>query len=518
MGGIGRILAGLVTLAVLAAGGIYLLDLLETGNFEQGTVRLNVRFDDAHGVTAGGVVRHKGVQVGEVLRVDVAPDDSAVILELAVRGRFAHTLRRSSRFWIVRPRFGGLTQGIRGLDTLIKDPYVEYDTPDLGAPLLSTGSVVYGMNAAPAAEEGLFHRKGSGRPSVTFTVRFPRSHGLSEGAPVLYRDLTVGKVLGVDLSMDGRSVEARVLVEGRFRDTVRRDTLFWVARPSVEVGFFWPRLVSVQDLSTLLTGAALAYATPTDSRSPPVETGVVLEGTARPPEDLEEKYQGPLAAVDRGKEVGRDAGPVLPEAEVVGVTFACTDEDLFRDDRVFLQGTGLLFRGADGEARVLTARTLADGAFSLSDPTGNPDLKDQDLKMRLPNGTVHTAHVLRFDPEGRDAVILAVEGAIDPALLKDLPPPADPEGRPEYYRLLAFREGGGTQARFQPVPADEVLPPAGRVRPFDPRLRLSIEEWCGALVLDPQGRLAGIVGRKAPLSREAVVVPVRDLVAAEPNR
>ena len=182
MGGMGRILAGLVTLAALAAGGVYLVNLVERGNFERGTIRLNVRFDDAHGVAAGGKVRHKGVQVGEVLRVEVAPDDSAVIMELAVRGRFAHTLRRSTRFWIVRPRFGGLTQGIRGLDTLIKDPYVEYDTPDLGAPLLPSGSVVYGMNAAPAAEEGLFHRQGAGRPPVTFSVRFPRSHGLHEGA------------------------------------------------------------------------------------------------------------------------------------------------------------------------------------------------------------------------------------------------------------------------------------------------------------------------------------------------
>ena len=287
MRGLGRTLLGLATLALLCGGGWYLLNLFQTGNLNRGEIRVNLRFNDAHGVPVGGAVRHKGVSVGQVLKVDVAPDDSGVIMEIALQKKFHHTIRKNSRFWIVRPRFGGLAQGIFGLDTLIKDPYVEFDTPDLGSPLLPSGSVAYGLAIPPVAEDSLYYKKGGLYEPLKFKVRLPHAPGLSEGAPVLYRDVTVGKVVDLDLSVDGRSVEVELLLEGRYRETARTDSVFWVAKPNVQVGFNWPSLVSVKDLSKILTGAAISYATPTDSQGKSLRKGVVLDGADEPPDDLE---------------------------------------------------------------------------------------------------------------------------------------------------------------------------------------------------------------------------------------
>jgi len=190
-----RTATGLLTLLLLAAGGGYLFDLWSTGRRDSRDIRLILRFSDAHSVSPGGVVRHKGVLVGEVLKVDVSPDDSGVIMEVSLLRRFHHTLRRNSRFWIVRPRFGGLSQGITGLDTLIKDPYVEYDTPDLSAPMLESGMMVFGLNQPPAVDESrLYAKVESRRASVSFKVRFTQAQGLREGAPLLYRDVPVGTV------------------------------------------------------------------------------------------------------------------------------------------------------------------------------------------------------------------------------------------------------------------------------------------------------------------------------------
>ncbi|MFH2000299.1 MAG: MlaD family protein, partial [Planctomycetota bacterium] len=370
MGTFGRTLIGLVTLAVMGAGGWYVLNILKTGDLSGENVRLILRFSDAHGVPVGGAVRHKGVHVGEVLNVDVSPDDSGVIMTVSIAERFQHTLRRSSRFWIVRPHFGGLTKGVTGLDTLIKDPYVEYSTPDLAAPMLSSGTVVFGLNLPPYSEDVELFSKESGRSAnVEFRVKFSSAQGIREGAPVVYRDIQVGTVRDVDLSLDGRYVEVLVLLRGRYRETARTDSVFWVAKPNVEFGFTF---VNIRDMSKILTGAALAYATPSNSTSTPLKDGDLIAGADKPPA-LEERLQGPLVPIEP-EEGNLINNPALNRITLAGVSFSFIEEDLFSDTNLFFQGTGLLYAGPDGQACVLTARTLGDGTYSASDLFSDPDI------------------------------------------------------------------------------------------------------------------------------------------------
>jgi hypothetical protein len=513
MGGWSRTLIGLFTLAAMVVGGWYVLNLVKKGDLEKDEIRLILRVSDAHGVPVGGAVRHKGVQVGEVIKVDIAPDDSGVIMELSMGGRFRHTLRKSSRFWIVRPQFSGITQGAFGLDTLIRDPYLEYDTPNLSAPLLLSGSLLFGLNTPPVEEEGPHYRKEASRPSrLTFRVRFRTAQGLREGAPVLYRDLAVGTVLKVDLSLDGRSVEANVQINGRYRETVRSDSIFWVARPNVEFGFHWPSLVNVRDLSKMVTGAALAYVTPTASRQPPLKEGEVLEGRSEAP-DESETYEGPLVSIEPAAGEDWPSG-IFPHQGVVGVSFAFTEVDLFQDTKYLFEGTGLLFQNTKGEHLILTAKTLAQGSYSASDYWGDADIKDPDLKVIFADRTVHEAGMVWTDPNDRDLALLALPQP--PAHFKKSQPRFSEDGTTEeYYMLVAFRLGEKRMIRSQPIPADRVLDPGKPIRRFHPDLKLRIKEWCGALLLDHQSRIVGMVGREEPLSDRAAVMVLLSLPEPE---
>jgi hypothetical protein len=389
------------------------------------------------------------------------------------------------------------------LDTLIRDPYVEYDTPDLSAPLLLPGSLVFGLNVPPVQEAGPHYRKEAARPSrLTFKVRFQKAQGLREGAPVLYRDLPVGTVLKVDLALDGRTVEADVQINGRYRETVRSDSVFWVARPNVEIGFHWPTFVNVRDLSKMVTGTALSYVTPTETRQPPLENGDVLQGVEQPPEDSE-TYEGPLVSIEPA--AGEDwPKEIHPDLVVVGVSLTFTEEDLFNDQQYFFQGTGLLFEGTNTPPLVLTARTLAEGAYSSSDTLGDPDVEAEDLKVLLSDRSVHEAARLWTDPENRDLAVVALPESL--AFPKRSRPRFSPDGATEdYYILLAFREGEKRMIRSQPIPADKLLDPGKPVRRFDPELKLQVQAWCGALLLDRQNRIVGVVGRSEALSEEAAV-------------
>lgn len=513
MAGWSRTLIGLLTLALMAVGGWYVVDLLKKGGSDGNEIRLVLRFSDAHGVPVGGAVRHKGVRVGEVLKVDISPDDSGVIMAVSMATKFQHTLRRNSRFWIVRPRFGGLTQGVTGLDTLIKDPYVEFDTPDLSMPVLDTGEVVFGLNVPPSVVDSQLYRKEKSRhSSVSFKVRLAEAQGLREGAPVLYRDVPVGTVRSVDLSPDGRAVEVDVLLHGRYRETARTDTHFWVAKPDVEVGFHWPSLVNVRDISKILTGAALTYVTPTESQGRILKNGDVIEGTDDPPKDMED-FQGPLMTIDPQDE--RKWVESMGGRFVLGeVWLSFTENDFFGDQDGFYQGTGLLIPGPEGRILVLTARTLADGSYSSSDLIGDPDIEGTDLKVHIGNRSIHEARLLWIDPDGRDLALLELTG-------EGLPEPGPApvftgeEAMDDYLMLIAFREGESGMIRSQPIPANKVLDPGKRSRGFHPDLRLDAREWYGALLVNRGGSVIGVLGRAEALSDRAALAVLHEIPALE---
>jgi|GEM_PF-2300648 len=499
-----RILAGLMTLAAMAVGGWYLLDLVKSGSGSESDLQLILRFQNAHGVTLGATIRHKGVRVGEVLAIEIPRDNSGVIVRVLIREQFKHTLRQSSRFWIVRPRFAGLAEGVWGLDTLIKDPYLEYDTPDLDLPGLVSGAVVFGLELRPAEEDSLKEFRQARRGArLSFNVRFALAQGLREGAPVLYRDFPVGTVLEVDLAPDGRAVEAQVSILERYASTVRTDSVFWVARPKVQFGFHWPNLINVNDLSKILTGTALSFATPTASIAGPIENGAVIDGASEPPQN-DDAFQGPLVSIEPVE--GEAFAPLdTPGLMTVEVIFAFKEDDLLRKREFLFHGTGLLFGSERGAPLVLTARTLADGAFSTSDLFGGPDILNPDLKVSFGDGEVYTAQSLWFDPQGRDLAVLALhENAPSPPKTRlALHGAGDPN---DYFMLVAFCEGKPDKVRTQPIPGNKILTGEAGILQLSSELDLELDEWLGALLVDRGGKLRGIVGRREARSERPVVI------------
>lgn len=226
---------------------------------------ITLTFKSGDGLVAGQTkVLHKAVQLGTVESVRLADDLQTVVVGVKMRREAQPFLTDRARFWVVRPRLS--SGSISGFETLLSGSYIEMDP---------------GATKGPSAERytGLENPPGvrSGEPGRTYKVQSPRLGSLSPGAPVFFRDVTVGEVLGYDIGDGSGPVIITVFVRDPFDNFVRQGTHFWNASGiSVQVGGDGVH-IELASLQALLAGG-VAFDTPR-TQPPPA---VLPEGSELP--------------------------------------------------------------------------------------------------------------------------------------------------------------------------------------------------------------------------------------------
>jgi paraquat-inducible protein B len=215
-----------------------------------------------HFQTADGLVeqqtllKYKSVPLGTVEDVDLGGRHADVVVRVRMQRSAKFLLTNHARFWVVRPRF--TLANISGLDTLVSGAYIAVDP---GLPGGKTERDFVGLEEPPGTT--------SDQPGRTFDLKASRIGSLSEGAPVVYRDVTVGALLKYDLPDDLGPVSLRVFIRAPYDQLVHADTLFWNASGvSLTTGSDGIHL-ELESIETLLTGG-IAFETPADERNMPL--------------------------------------------------------------------------------------------------------------------------------------------------------------------------------------------------------------------------------------------------------
>lgn len=500
-----RWITGLAVLAAAALATLYLLDVADPAANTESDLVFRVQLTDAGGLEAGAYVRHHGVVVGEVRTVELSPNLYGVVVEVAVRRRYRAAVRERSQFWVVRPRFEGLARGVRGLDTLIRSPYLVFENPQDAGPPLEEGTIVFGFEGPPG-EDAVPDIGPPPQPGdLELVVRFSRAHGLKAGAVVNYRDVGVGEVRQVDLTSDGRSVDVHLVIRERYRDSVRRNSRFWVVRPSLESGLFASN-ITARDLGALLTGPSMAFDTPDGATQPPLAEHSIVLGWPERPEDAAQNG-GPIVSIP-GVEGGRVLEPEISgRLPLVEVSYAFVERDAFSDDRYHFQGSGLVCGVDEGSLVVLTARSLADGSYSVEDGIGEPEIEGEVLRVRFADGEVRDARMFWHDRRGADLALLHVGGPP-----REVSPPTLATGEPDWdaLRLVRFSLGEVNSLRYQPIPRGTLSGGEG-VRAFPSGYPLPLASWLGAVAVDSEERIVAVLGRRAAWSERPALSVVERL-------
>lgn len=398
-----RYLLGLSTLAAAVVGAFWLARVLQRLDDRPGTP-LAVEFREARGLRAGALVRCRGVDVGTVRAVALSPDGDKAVVQLLLEPKAAANACVGSAFWIVTPRFGGLADGLSGLDTLVRDAYVAFHTPTPGGTPLQSGSLVVGREGPPpevAAEELAPPAHGD----LLMTLLAPENHGLRPGSRVVHRGVDVGDVRRVALAKDGSHVEVALRIAREHRATVTDKAMFWIARPQLSgallSGF------TVQDAASLLS-PFVGYHTEPGQGSLAPDGFRVAAAPTRPDVELPPV---PAAAVKAAKPTPAAPAPA-DGIVVVRVVYSAVERDTFTpDDDIQRAGNGLLYVDRSGRAVVITARSLADASYTEQDGYGEPEVADEQIKVVLPGGGVLRAGRVWVDADDSDLAALVLDGA-----------------------------------------------------------------------------------------------------------
>lgn len=219
---------------------------------QQGSV-VTLSFRGADGLTAGQTrVRHKAVELGEVETIRLSDDMSHVIVTVRMRREAEPYLTEKARFWVVRPRLS--SGSLAGIETLVSGSYIEMDP---GGRDGERRLEFTGLEQPPGVR--------TGEPGRTFTVKAQRIGSLGPGAPVFYRDITVGEVLGYDIGDGTGPVDVQLFIRAPYDGFVRHGTHFWNASGlSVQIGGEGVH-VEVASLQAVLSGG-VAFDSPRRSR------------------------------------------------------------------------------------------------------------------------------------------------------------------------------------------------------------------------------------------------------------
>ncbi|MFC3569611.1 PqiB family protein [Paracoccus simplex] len=223
---------------------------------------ISVAFKDATGITPGETaLKFREITVGKVESVRFTEDLQRVEVNMRVDKDLAPYIDKDAQFWIVRPQVSA--QGISRLDTVLTGSFVEgYWDDKVDGPQTE----FQGLDKPPLTSFG--------EQGTWIVLAAERSRGMTEGAPVLFRGLPVGRMQNLRLSENDEGVLTDVFIAAPYDQLLTTNTLFWdTSGFSVSLGAQGLSL-NVNSLASVLQGGA-EFATLT-SGGAPVEDGHVF--------------------------------------------------------------------------------------------------------------------------------------------------------------------------------------------------------------------------------------------------
>jgi len=294
-------------LAALVALGIWVQRIMSEGP------TITIVFKEATGIEAGKThIKYKDVSIGLVKTMKLSNDFTKVVLTAKIDKSAVGLLVDDARFWIEQPR--ATLSGISGIGTLLSGNYIGLEP----GKSKKARREFTGLEAPPAITFD--------QPGRRFVLQTATLGSIGSGAPLYYRQLNVGQVIGYDLAEDGGSVKIEVFVRAPYDQYVTEETRFWQASGvDVSLGAEGLSVRTQSVLSMLIGGIAFETLPSEEDPKPAAEKAVFTLFNSRTealakPETIVTPYVLYFKETLRGLNVGAPVTYLgLPIGEVTAV-------------------------------------------------------------------------------------------------------------------------------------------------------------------------------------------------------
>ncbi len=224
-------------------------------------LEVKVFLRENNGLKEGSPLKYKGIEIGQVTRLDFTENLRMIAGTVRVNRKFAPLFKAGTLIWVEQAEVG--LSGVKNIESILSGSYLNL-LPGNGPPIHTFTALAKPPRTEIAGREGL-----------GIILETKNLGSLSVGSPVYYRQVQVGRITGYELSPTFQKVQIFVSIFRQYSAVIRQNTRFWnVSGTKIEGGIFSGLTLSAESLESVIKGG-VALATPNNE-----ETGAAVENGA----------------------------------------------------------------------------------------------------------------------------------------------------------------------------------------------------------------------------------------------
>ncbi|WP_068546361.1 PqiB family protein [Thalassotalea crassostreae] len=212
---------------------------------------ITVTFNEVIDIQRGANVDYNGHTIGSVKNLEVTSDLMSTKLTLDISDKYSQFTQTNTQFWLVKPEVS--VARVANAKAYFTGNYIGV------MPGNGEQSVEFkGLLQAPALKQV---------PSGTnLTLTTSVKGSIQPDNPVLYRQIKVGRVLGIELNENANGVNVYLNIDEQYKHLVSKDSKFYNASGiKVEAGLFSGMNIETESMDTILAGG-VAFVTPESNK------------------------------------------------------------------------------------------------------------------------------------------------------------------------------------------------------------------------------------------------------------
>jgi len=220
---------------------------------ENAGLAISIYFKDYSGLKVNTHVVYQGQQVGSVTRLIFNPDEIGVTALVLLNDLGAKFAQKGTNFWVVEPEIGLV--GSKNVSSLLDGAFISLLPSNQPSNQSSAQQTVFEALELPPTVKQLAY-------GLNIKLVTERLGSVRIGNPVLYRQVKVGEVIGIDLSPMADTVDVYINIAKRYAPLVNNGSKFWnTSGINIDAGIFSGINIDSESIETLISGG-IAFASP----------------------------------------------------------------------------------------------------------------------------------------------------------------------------------------------------------------------------------------------------------------